>query len=112
MAAKRGTAWPLSGQLRQALALAAEERPEAQLVVESGKRRHVRHAALEAERLNVQAQIARDARELAGEVHRVAVLAQPRTQRAGATQIQARDARQVAIQLIERPERLHQGGGG
>src|SRR5882762_10110302 len=64
------------GQLRQPLALAAQERSEPESVVQLCQRRHVRHPASQPGGCDVEPQIAGDARELPREVHRLAMLAE------------------------------------
>src|SRR5256886_4312525 len=63
-------ALPISagGQLRQPLALAAQERSEAESVVQLRQRRHVGQAAPEPGGRDLEREIAGDAREPAGEV--------------------------------------------
>src|SRR6202158_438352 len=100
------------GQLRQPLALAAQERTKTKLIVQLRQCRHVRHPAPEPGGRDVEPQIAGDARELPREVHRLAMLGEARTQGSRAAQLQACDACQISVQLIERAERLHEGSGG
>src|SRR5260370_34720986 len=64
------------GQVRQPLALAAQEGSEAESVVQLRQRRHVRQAAPEAGSCDLEPENASDAREPAREVHRLAMLAQ------------------------------------
>src|SRR5919109_3032865 len=63
------------GQLRQALALAAQVGSEAEPVVELGERGQVRRAAPERRGGDAEAQVAGDARQLPSEEHRLAILA-------------------------------------
>src|SRR2546430_6991729 len=107
----RGTA-SAGGQLRQPLALAAQERSEAESVVQLRQRRHVGQAAPEPGGRDLEREIAGDAREPAGEIHRLAMRTKARPQGSRAAQLQVRHPRQVAVQLIERAEGAHEAGGG
>src|SRR5207237_7821437 len=65
-----------SHQPCQALALAPQKRPKTQPVVELRQRGQVRRLALQRLRPDAQAHVAGDGRQLAREIHRLAMLTQ------------------------------------
>src|ERR1700747_1019517 len=92
------------GQPRQARPLRAQKRAEAEPVVEPRQSRQVRRAAPESLGADAERQVAADAGEALREIHRLAMLGEARAERAGAADLQARDALEVVIELIERGE--------
>src|SRR5580658_9452820 len=70
-------------QLREALSLAAQERPETELIIKARECRHVGNSALESRRPDAEPQVTGDVRQAPGEVHRLAVVPQPRAEGRG-----------------------------
>src|SRR5579863_2771854 len=100
------------GQLREARPLRAQKRPEAEPVVEPRQRRKVRRAAPETVGGHAERQVATDAGEAAREIHRLAMLGEARSESARAADLEAGDALEIVVELIERGERLHEGSRG
>src|SRR5215470_1489921 len=94
------------GELREARPLRAQERAEAEPVVELRQPREVRWAALQSLGADAERQVAADAGEALREIHRIAMLGEARAERAGAADLQARDALEIVVEIIERGEGL------
>src|SRR5262249_14229315 len=90
----------------------AQERSEAEPVVEPRQRREVGGAAPQAVRRHAERQITADAGEAPCEEYRLAMLGESFAERARAADLEKRDALEAVIEIVERGEGLHEGRRG
>ena len=94
-------AWCVPRQLCEPLGLATQEGPEAEPVVEVAECRQIRQLTAQRAGARPQRQVAGDAREAAGQVHRFPMGGEARAECGRTAQRQIGDAPEVRVQLIE-----------
>src|SRR5580658_1860883 len=88
------------GQLREPLALAAQERAETEPVVQLAEARQIRQAPPQTLGRHAEVQIAGDARQAPREIHALAMLDEARAETRRAAQLEVRDTAEVAVKLF------------
>src|SRR5690348_5437426 len=94
--------------LGQPLALAAQQRSKAEVIVERSQSREIRSPRPQVRGRDAERHIAHDPRETPCEEDRVAMCCEALAESAAATQPKGSDAADVGVQFIERAEFAHQ----
>src|SRR5579864_7771140 len=100
------------GQLCQPCTLSAQERPEAEAIVERAEAGEIGEAAPQGFGTRPERHVAGDLRQAAREIDRLAMLGEARGERARTAHPKTGEPAQVPVELIERGECLHDGCGG
>ena len=96
--------------LRQPLALAAQQRPETEAIIERAQSRKIRSPRPQIRGAHAERHVADDPRQAPRQENGLAMLGQALAERAAAAQPQVGDAADIGVKLIERAEFAHQRG--